>query len=591
MLARYAADFAVFREVVQNADDANASSFELHLSFNLSGDVTGMEAKNDGRLFNEKDWSRVAKIAEGNPDEQTVGMFGVGFYSVFSFTEQPLIKSGDRGLLFYWRGDQLATSAAAVEYSKWTSILMEFREPQFWKLNELAAFFQKTMLFTKTVSSIRIFADPGTGKPVEIFKVRKECTQPRVNALAGKIRTKFLSASDFHVSDFSITCQSRLLTDSPTRGKKQVLTSVSAPWRICDVHLRLVTLRAVVKLEKKFSEQVLRIMKKALPASTTIKLVLDNVSPHGGLLAASQEGYCASDSAALRAVLSPSYVEKGPSANMWPAGQSGRVFVGLATHQTTGGGFHLHAQLVPTVERENIGILHYLPGGGCACYYLKCTATLILRSHNLNLSLFSNVSTIKASCWQVHQLGSLFHLRRSLFHHHPTPPVSRCPIPPPDFVDPYLGQWNADVMLAAGRLLREVHALWHAPYAASTPTPATSRTASRRKNGKGKASSTGKQENVSAQWLPPLGWLNDQAPQESVLGVALPAAASSSSKRGSSKGAVCTAAATPTAAAAAEGGLSAVQQCAHFLAAFSIRGSTPSGRVGDLLLQGFKVQC
>lgn len=38
-----------------------------------------------------------------------------------------------------------------------------------------------------------------------------------------------------------------------------------------------------------------------------------------------------------------------------PLGSSGepqgRVFIGLATHQTTGTGFHIHGQLIPTVER------------------------------------------------------------------------------------------------------------------------------------------------------------------------------------------------------------------------------------------------
>jgi hypothetical protein len=36
------------------------------------------------------------------------------------------------------------------------------------------------------------------------------------------------------------------------------------------------------------------------------------------------------------------------------ASPKGRVFVGLATHQTLGCRFHIHAQLIPTIERENI---------------------------------------------------------------------------------------------------------------------------------------------------------------------------------------------------------------------------------------------
>ena len=34
--------------------------------------------------------------AEGNPDEEKIGAFGVGFYSLFSVTEEPFITSGGK---------------------------------------------------------------------------------------------------------------------------------------------------------------------------------------------------------------------------------------------------------------------------------------------------------------------------------------------------------------------------------------------------------------------------------------------------------------------------------------------------------------
>lgn len=39
---------------------------------------------NDGIPFRPEDWSRLKKIAEGNPDESKIGAFGVGFYSLWS---------------------------------------------------------------------------------------------------------------------------------------------------------------------------------------------------------------------------------------------------------------------------------------------------------------------------------------------------------------------------------------------------------------------------------------------------------------------------------------------------------------------------
>lgn len=35
---------------------------------------------------------------------------------------------------------------------------------------------------------------------------------------------------------------------------------------------------------------------------------------------------------------------------------SGQIFVGLATHQTTGVGMHIFSHLIPTIERENIDL-------------------------------------------------------------------------------------------------------------------------------------------------------------------------------------------------------------------------------------------
>jgi len=42
-------------------------------------------------VFQEEDWKRLRNIAEGNPDEQKIGFFGVGFYSLFSITEEPFV--------------------------------------------------------------------------------------------------------------------------------------------------------------------------------------------------------------------------------------------------------------------------------------------------------------------------------------------------------------------------------------------------------------------------------------------------------------------------------------------------------------------
>jgi hypothetical protein len=66
-------------------------------------------------------------------------MFGVGFYSVFAVTEQPIVRSGDEYLAFHWKGDMLVTTRGQIESDapvaqkaedkKWVSFILEGREP------------------------------------------------------------------------------------------------------------------------------------------------------------------------------------------------------------------------------------------------------------------------------------------------------------------------------------------------------------------------------------------------------------------------------------------------------------------------------
>jgi hypothetical protein len=52
----------------------------------------------------------VAAIADGNIDVNSVGQFGVGFFSAFSYTDEPIITSGKEYLVFAWRDDNTLTT-------------------------------------------------------------------------------------------------------------------------------------------------------------------------------------------------------------------------------------------------------------------------------------------------------------------------------------------------------------------------------------------------------------------------------------------------------------------------------------------------
>jgi hypothetical protein len=88
VLARYSGEFTVFRELLQNSDDAAAKNVEIRFLTSAydatmaaaSGSTGGAEEgeipdlntalmdkwifKNDGMLFREEDWNRLKKIGE-----------------------------------------------------------------------------------------------------------------------------------------------------------------------------------------------------------------------------------------------------------------------------------------------------------------------------------------------------------------------------------------------------------------------------------------------------------------------------------------------------------------------------------------------
>jgi hypothetical protein len=188
MLSRYASDFVVFRELIQNSDDAKAKSFELQFICNSASNlvnvqhtdsnhqrqsagifrnigqffrnrfrntdqssdddseepidhperkfhnkkITEIRVVNDGSRFTTIDWKRVATIAEGNTDTDAVGQFGVGFYTVFSYSDRPIIKSGENCMVFAWNNESSLTTylkkLPVEEQSSTTSIILIMRD-------------------------------------------------------------------------------------------------------------------------------------------------------------------------------------------------------------------------------------------------------------------------------------------------------------------------------------------------------------------------------------------------------------------------------------------------------------------------------
>lgn len=76
-------------EILQNAEDARATRILFHL------EKDRLVIRHNGRPFNEKDIEGVCGIANGTKEDGTrIGHFGIGFKSVYCYTEHPHIYSG-----------------------------------------------------------------------------------------------------------------------------------------------------------------------------------------------------------------------------------------------------------------------------------------------------------------------------------------------------------------------------------------------------------------------------------------------------------------------------------------------------------------
>jgi len=81
--------------MIQNAEDSNSS--EIVFTINEKEIII----ENNGRLFNEKDVTSITEVGSSTKqDTDTIGMFGLGFKSVFLLSDTPIIRSGNFNFSF-----------------------------------------------------------------------------------------------------------------------------------------------------------------------------------------------------------------------------------------------------------------------------------------------------------------------------------------------------------------------------------------------------------------------------------------------------------------------------------------------------------
>ncbi|KAI0637255.1 hypothetical protein C8Q77DRAFT_1216014 [Trametes polyzona] len=421
VLARYSGEFTVFRELLQNSDDASATAVEIHFQTkeylerlnNKVEDQTETAAspsehelpdlktavvhqwtfKNNGIVFRDEDWSRLKKIAEGNPDEEKIGAFGVGFYSLFSVTEEPFVTSGGQWMGFYWKDkkDQLFARRGKLPdsaESPWTSFEMGLREPApIPPPFDFTRFLASSITFMRHLLDVSVFLDdkrlsrltkaPGAPKvasipkglkpssPLNTMQVnglqvtplsikaevmkwvysagtekpqpKKEPPQPAAGGGGGGFFSSLFSSLTASANP------SRVATPAPppTPPPKVDLTALVES----NVMLSIFAADIAVKLDAKMIAELNRSTKKNPPTRMKYELIFTGKAE-----------YDASKSEDEKHGASTGSVFQGLRADIDGMGQA-KVFIGHATAQTTGIGGHMSARFIPTVERESIDLV------------------------------------------------------------------------------------------------------------------------------------------------------------------------------------------------------------------------------------------
>jgi hypothetical protein len=412
VLARYSGEWTTLRELIQNAADAQAKRvsirFETLPSSTIplpSGQDTSehirhvllhhtlrtMIVTNDGEVFQETDWQRLKRIAEGNPDETKIGAFGVGFYSVFADCESPFVSSGKQSMAFYWKKDSLFTrrgKLSAEQPGESTTFLLDYRNqttpvPQLLSLCQFLA----TSLTFVGLESIELFIDdwnvltltkkmsPGENVRIpsdvnprtkdglmKITDVQYQSAQidakwmnvvgwnrryqaPVSNAIAAQSQNESAGVS---LRNWFGKLTSNAINTTARKAQReedalqQAILDDLAGYSTATVFLRMSTVNVQTNVSKSLSQELERATKKPPPKRTRIAIL---TSSYDETAASVTPG---SGSSTQRAT--------DIFASVLPT-RSGKIFIGFPTAQTTGILAHISApSVIPTVERESIDL-------------------------------------------------------------------------------------------------------------------------------------------------------------------------------------------------------------------------------------------
>jgi Protein of unknown function (DUF3684) len=293
--------------------------------------------------FRDQDWSRLKKIAEGNPDVSKVGAFGVGAYTMFSICEEPLVISGDQALAFTWRGDALWTKTASnVKQDEkemmgpggkpWTKFILPSRDPYTLpSMEEFGSFLCSSLTFTRCLRNIRVFVD---GKE-RLFIQKTQIKEPTLVVPP--------QSSSWFSNDGAVTTTTEGVFYL-TNNNKSIRESIYQIDVLLDddassIQARYISASPKTRISAQMAHRMERVTKKQPPKEANVEIFLNA----GGN---ERDGTKKSKNKADRIL-----------DNFVPTIGKGRIFIGFKTSQSTGFGCHLQSCFVPTVEREAVRII------------------------------------------------------------------------------------------------------------------------------------------------------------------------------------------------------------------------------------------
>lgn len=391
VLARYPKEFTVFRELIQNADDAHAESVEIEFQTKeylvtdkgtaRVNDLNTIQLarwviRNDGDAFTTKDWDRITNIADGNPDERKIGAFGVGFFSVFSVTDCPVIISGGvRTRMFYENNELLVEYGSYANARDWTTFDMDLKpeaELTIPKPFDLSRFISTAITFLVNVNKVTMLLNGSVlskitksrGEPTKIVIPQGlKSTSPSnlfevtsVKAIAQRV-TVNISGQAYRAgsNSHSFRKESKQHVDPATMpsffGKKgsesngySILPDTSA--KNFSLDYTVYSADVCARPPPRMARGIERETKKKPPKTFLFEAVHFTSSEYESVRR---------DHDSMRCLNS---VFMGPQGLFGERDDenAAKLFVGQSTSETTGIAVHLSSRFIPTVERESIDL-------------------------------------------------------------------------------------------------------------------------------------------------------------------------------------------------------------------------------------------